>query len=353
MIIKNAKLKNGLFDIAIENGKITEIGSISGANSINADSKKVIPGLIDIHIHGFKGIDVSDGRLEEISRSLALCGTTAWLPTTMANSIDNLEKITSFTLPKYGAEVIGFHLEGPYISKKRKGAQNEAFIKNPKIEEFKRLKNVRKITVAPELFGMTEFIKQVKNDCIVSIGHTDCDYETALNAIEAGASCLTHTFNAMPPFLHRSPGPVGAAFEKEIYAEVICDGRHIGKSAVLALYKLFSSDRMILISDAVRPAAMPDGIYDSGGIPVNMKDGIAYLKNGSLAGGSSALLECVKTAVGFGIDFYEAVKMASQTPAKLLGLNKGKIEIGYDADLIILNDDFSVSKTIIGGKIFK
>lgn len=347
MIIKNAKLKNGIFDISIKSGVIADIGQADKCD-IDAEGRAVIPGLIDTHIHGFGGYDVSDCKLREMSIALAKSGTTCWLPTTMTDSIENLERITDQPLPTDGAVIAGFHLEGPYISAKRKGAQNEAYIKIPDIEEFRRLKNVKKITVAPEIDAMCEFIR--KADCLVSIGHTDCNYGEAIKAIDAGANCLTHTFNAMPAMLHRAPGPIGAAVERGIYAEVICDGRHVSKAAVLALYKMFGSDRLMLISDTIRPAGCPDGKYDSGGLDVYMKDGVATLEDGTLAGGSQPLLYGVKKAVEFGIDFYEAVKMATETPATSLGLNKGKVEIGYDADLLILNDDLTVYKTIIGGK---
>lgn len=348
MIIKNALLKSGVTDIYIKNGVITEKFSFNDV-VLDAKGKKVIPGLIDTHIHGFDGIDVSDFKLNEMSIALAKEGTTCWTPTTMTYPFDVIKKITEQNINTDGAIIAGFHLEGPYISKKKKGAQNELNIKKPDINELKQFKNVIKITVAPEIDGCLEFIE--KANCLVSIGHTECDYDTAIKAIERGANCLTHTFNAMPPLLHRAPGPIGAAIEKEIYAEVICDGNHISKGAILALYKMFGADRLILISDAIRPANCPDGEYDSGDLKVIIKNGIATLCDGTLAGGSKPLLSCVKKAVEFGIDFYEAVKMATETPAKSLGLNKGKIEIGYDADLVILNDDFSVYKTIIGGKI--
>ncbi len=350
MIIKNASLKNGVFDIKIENGIITDIGKFEDIGDIDAEGKKVIAGLIDTHIHGFGGYDVSDFNLEAISVALAKRGTTTWFPTTMTDSIDNLEKITKQNMYVNGANIAGFHLEGPYISKAKKGAQNENFIKNPDIYEFNRLNNVEVITIAPELDGMKDFIEAV--DCHVSIGHTECNYDEAVSAIEAGADCLTHTFNAMTSFNHRNTGPIGAAFKKEVYAELICDGIHVDKTAVLMLYKLFGSDKIIFVSDCIRPAGLPDGKYSSGGIDVTMKDGRLTLFNGTLAGGSKPLIECVKTAVDFGIDFYDAVKMATETPAKRFGLNKGKIEIGYDADIVILNDDFNVSSVIIGGIVY-
>ena len=348
MIIKNALLKDGISDIYINDGVITD--TLSDDNIIiDANGKRVIPGLIDTHIHGFEGVDVSDLKLNQMSVALAKVGTTCWTPTTMTYSMDVLKEITEQDIVTDGAKIAGFHLEGPYISKKKKGAQNEENIKKPDINEFKQLKNIVKITLAPEVEGALDFIKQA--NCLVSIGHTNCDYQEAIKAIECGADCLTHTFNAMPPLHHRNSGPIGAAVEKNIYAEVICDGVHISKPVVLASYKMFGSDKMILVSDNIRCANCSDGEYDSGGLKVIIKDGVACLQDGTLAGGYIPLLHAVKKAVEFGIDFHEAVKMASETPAKSLGLNKGKIEVGYDADLVILNDDFSVYKTIIGGKI--
>lgn len=349
MIIKNALLQNGISDLKIENGKIIEIGKFSEKGDIDALGKRVIPGLIDVHIHGFSGVDFSDDDFYKIDEALVKSGTTSYLATLMTGSVEETEKLTKRGIPELKGNMLGYHLEGPYISEKKSGAQNKAYIKNPDIEEFYRFKNVRKITIAPELIGAIDFIKTT--DISVSIGHTDCDYDTAILAIEAGANSLTHTFNAMPPILHRAPGPIGAAAEKGIYAEIICDGIHVEKAAFLAAYKMFGSEKLILISDAIRPAGSPDGKYDSGGLLVVMQDSIARLTDGTLAGGSGSLLCGVKKAVEFGVDFYEAVKMASETPAKSLGLKKGVIKEGYDADLVILDDDMTVLKTIVSGNV--
>ena len=352
MVIYNALIKGKLKSIVIRDGKIEKVADNVDVGDIDAAGKRVIAGLIDVHTHGCIGMDTMDANFEPMCRFYAEHGTTSFLPTTMTMGYDALERVTNAKTDFAGANILGFHFEGPYISAKHKGAQNEKYIKNPSVNDFKRFKNIKMITVAPELNGAIEFIKAVSPECVVSLGHTDCDYNTALKAIENGAICLTHTYNAMPPLHHRNPGPIGAAFEKNIYAQIICDGFHISKSVVLATYKMFGSDRMVLISDSIRSAGLKDGEYESGGLKVYLKDGTARLADGTIAGSSATLLACVKTAVNFGIAFDDAVKMASETPANMLGIKKGRIEKGYDADLVILNDDFSVFKTIISGTVF-
>lgn len=352
MIIYNANVKGNLCCIEIDGGKIKSVTKNTGKGDINAMGLRVIPGLIDVHTHGILGMDTMDADFENMCKCYAKCGTTSFLPTTMTMSYDDLKRVDSAKTDFCGANILGFHFEGPFISKNKKGAQNEEYIKNPCYEEFKKFKNVKMITVAPELPGAMEFIKKVSQECVVSIGHTDCDYETAIAAIENGANCLTHTYNAMPPFLHRSAGPIGAGFEKHIYAQLICDGVHVSKPAVLAIFRLFGKERTVLISDSIRPAGLKDGTYESGGLKVTLQNGVIRLQDGTVAGGFSTLLNGVKTAVSFGIPFDDAVAAASTTPAELLNIKKGKIEAGYDADLLILNNDLSVNTVIIDGKVF-
>ncbi len=254
-VYKNLRLYDKVIDIEIENGKITLVGK-SQKDGIDCTGLKVYPGLFDIHLHGCGGYDTMDiDAIPHIARLEAEQGTTSFLPTTMTAPIENIKRVTDIPLENIeGARVIGFHLEGPYISAKYKGAQNEAYIKNPDIDEFNTIKNIKMVTVAPELSGAAEFIEKCK--AVVSLGHTDADYDTAGCAIEKGASCLTHTFNAMPPLHHRKPGLIGAAVEKNIYAQVICDGTHIHKGAICALYKMLGKDRVILISDSMRATAI-------------------------------------------------------------------------------------------------
>lgn len=351
MVIYNAEIGGELKSVLINDGKIEAVTDNVNVGDIDAGGNRLIPGLIDVHTHGCIGMDTMDADFEPMCRFYAEHGTTSFLPTTMTMGYDALERVTNAKTDFEGANILGFHFEGPYISSKNKGAQNERYIKNPSVEDFRHFKNVKMITVAPELKGAMEFIKAVSPECVVSIGHTDCDYETAINAIHNGAKCLTHTYNAMPPLHHRNPGPIGAAVEKHIYAQLICDGFHISKPVVLATYKMFGADRLTLISDSIRSAGLPDGEYESGGLKVSLKGGAARLADGTIAGSSATLLDCVKTAVKFGIPFDDAVKMASETPANMLGIKKGRIEKGYDADLLIVDNEINIKTVIIGGKV--
>ena len=353
MIIYNALVGETLRSIEIDDGKIKNVSENVQNGDIDARGQRVIAGLIDIHTHGIGGFDTMDADFEKMCRVYAKEGTTSFLPTTMTLDTESLKAVCTAKTDYFGANVLGFHLEGPYINEKYKGAQNEKYIKTPNEAEFKEFDNVKMITLAPEIDGALEFISKVSNDCVVCIGHSASDYQTAVKAIENGASCLTHTFNRMPSLHHRDTGPVGAAFDKNIYAQIICDGIHVSPSMVRIAYKLFGDERLILISDSLNCAGLPDGKYQSGGLEITLKNGEARLENGDLAGSSFTLLECVKRAVEIGIPFDSAVKMASETPAKLLGIKKGKIERGYDADLLIIDENFKISSVIIGGKIFE
>ena len=339
-IYKNAKVNGKLTDIRIENGKFTEIGKID-EDGIDLKGQNVIPGLVDIHTHGAVGVDVMDGEnIEAISEYLLKNGITSWLPTTMTMDMADIKRVTEAIPNTKGAKILGYHMEGPYISKNRKGAMNEKYIKNPDIAEFESIKNVKMVSLAPELSGSMDFIKNCK--AVVSIGHTESDYKTATEAIKNGAKCLTHIFNAMPPLNHRNPGPIGAAIDENIYVQVICDGLHLHKSVIKMLYRTFGADRMILISDSMRATGLSDGEYELGGQMIDVKKGVARTKDGVLAGSTSNLMDCVKKAIEFGIPKEDAIKMASETPAKLLGIKKGKIEVGYDADFVVEDGDLNV-----------
>ena len=354
MNIKNALVGGEIKNLVIENGVIKKITTDQISADFDACGKRVIPGMCDLHVHGWGGADTMDGNLEKVKKNLGMVGTTSFLPTTMTATIEDLEKVTSASLEGDGADAIGFHLEGPFLSEKKCGAQDKRLIVPASFDDFLKLKNIKMITVAPEGEGNLDFIKKVSEMGVsVAIGHTDCDYDTAIKAIENGADNLSHTFNAMPPLLHRDPGPIGAGLVKGIYAQLICDGFHVHKAAVLALLKMYGEDKVVLVSDALSCAGLPNGEYVSGGLPVKLQNGVAKLESGVLAGSSTSLFGCVKKAVEFGIPFDTAVKMASENPARLLGVKKGKIEEGYDADLLVPSDDLEIENVIIGGKLFK
>ena len=349
-VYKNLNINGTICDIVSENGVISEIGKVS-QDGIDCKGKKAFAGLIDIHTHGMGGVDTNDATLNKLSYLQAKNGTTSFLPTTTTISRDDIIKVLTSELPKNGANVLGYHLEGPYINKKFIGAQNPDHARNPDINEFKGFNNIKMITLAPELEGAIDYIK--KTDAIVVLGHTSADYETTKNAAKAGAKCLTHTFNAMPPLHHREPAVIGAAFDKGMYVQVISDGIHLHPAIVRILYKLFGTEKMILISDSMRATLMPDGEYDLGGLEMTVKNKIARTKDGALAGSTSTLLDCVKCAISFGIPEADAFKMASQTPAELLGINKGKLCVGYDCDFIIVDNEYNLETVIINGEIFE
>ena len=352
MIYKNACIYGKTVDIEVLDGKISYVGK-TDKEGFDLKNRKVFAGLTDIHSHGCMGFDTMDGNfLEEMSIFMAENGVTSWLPTTMTMDMDTIKSVVNAKIPNSkGTEILGYHLEGPYISSKYKGAQNEKYIIPPHINEFEKLDNIKMVTIAPELENAFDFIETC--GAVVSIGHTDCDYECAKEAIRLGAKCLTHTFNAMPPIHHRNPGPIGAAFDENIFVQVICDGIHIHPSIIRLVYKLFGAERMILISDSMRATGLSDGKYEFGGQKITVNNSVARTMDGAIAGSTSTLLNCVKKAIEFGIPENDAFKMASQTPCELLDIKKGKIDVGYDADFIVLDDNYNVIDTVIGGKSIK
>lgn len=352
MIYKNAVLNGKTVDIKVCDGKIEAIGNFD-ESGIDLGGCRVYAGLVDIHSHGCIGFDTMDGEyLNEMSLYMAKNGTTSWLPTTMTMGIDKIKSVVNIDITEIkGANVLGFHAEGPYINEKYKGAQNAEYIKTPSIEEFNEFKNIKLVTVAPEVPGGTDFIE--KCGCTVAIGHTDADYDCCCEAMDKGAACLTHTFNAMPPLHHRNPGPVGAAIEKNAYVQVICDGTHLHKSVVMMLYRTFGSDRMVLISDSVRATGLQDGEYELGGQMTTVKNSVARLSDGTIAGSTSTLFQCVKKAIEFGIEPDEAFKMASLTPSVLIGVDKGRLEVGKDADFIAVDENMDLKYSVVKGKIIE
>ena len=359
IIYKNAKVNGTLTDIEVTDGKFTAITHLD-EDGIDLEGAEVFPGLIDIHCHGayggsVYGVDneVLIDNIKKACRYLASNGITTWLPTTCAPA-EKLEYMLSLDFDSFeGANIHGVHLEGPYISLQKLGAINPANIRTPNTDDFKSYKKIKYITVAPDTDGAIEYIRTMSKKVKISIGHTVADYDTTLEAIKAGADCINHTFNALPPLNHREPGPIGAAMDEGIYAEAICDGIHLHPSIVRLIYRVFGKERMIMISDNVSGAGLPDGEFHNDGRIRYIKNGVIRNANGNLAGSWCNLFEDVKRTIGFGIPREDVYYMASTTPANYLGLNKGRIKVGYDADFLVVTEKDELLKTVISGKIFE
>jgi N-acetylglucosamine-6-phosphate deacetylase len=345
VILKNALIGDTITDLVVKEGKIAYIGKVE-EDGYDCQGFRLRPGLIDIHTHGCGGFDTMDSPIEELSLWHKAHGVTSFLPTTMTAPIDALIWVCQVIPACEGAHVLGYHLEGPYLAEAAKGAQNAAFLATPNLADFSCIPNVKMVTIAPELPGAMDFISGMEG-AVVCLGHTVADYDTCMKAFEKGANCLTHTCNAMPLLHHRSPGPIGAALDAGAYAQVICDGIHIHPSMIRILYRLFGKEKMVLISDSMSATGLPDGDYSLGGQKVYVRDGVARIDGGAFAGSTTCLLDCVKRAIAFGIPEEDAFAMASETPATLLGVKKGKLEVGYDAEFILLDTQNNLQETLI------
>lgn len=367
MIIKGASVfgEDGSFtvkDVYVENHKI--VGSeaeVTDKTVIDGTGYKLIPGLVDVHSHGACGHDFCDCDVEgvkEILRYERAHGITSYCPTSMTLSKEMLLDI--FATAKEadgvegGARVIGINMEGPFITPAKKGAQNGAYIQVPSAETFRACNEasgglIKLVTLSPEEEGAMEFIREVKDEVHISIGHTTANYDTAKAAFESGADHVTHLFNAMPPFHHRDPGVIGAACDSEnVYAELISDGLHLHASVVRSAFKMFGPERIVLISDSMMAAGMENGEYELGGQKVIMKDRKATLVDGTIAGSATCLYDCMKIAMSFGIPEAEAVFAATRNPAKSIGVydRVGSISVGKEADLLLVDADYNLIQVI-------
>jgi len=328
---------------------------------IDAKNNYVSAGFIDIHIHGSGGSDVMDATfeaLETLSTTLVQTGTTSFLATTMTMSPKEIDKALH-TVQKYstsvtGASILGVHLEGPFINEKKHGAQDKSHIQPP---NFKLIENymdiVKMITLAPELEESEKFIKFIVKKyphIVLSIGHSDASYEQSKESFSWGISHVTHLFNAMNPYHHRKPGVVGAVFDSAVTCDIIADLVHTHPS-VLDLVQKNKKDKLMLITDAMRAGCMKCGTYDLGGRKVEVAEGKALLADGTLAGSvlkmNEALLNMKKHT---SMHFVDIVKTVTMTPAKKLGISKGMLKQGYDADIVIFDKNFSIITTIVNGE---
>ena len=362
---ENFRFAHGAF--SVEDGKFTNVLGEPRADAVDLHGAYIIPGLIDVHNHGNSGADFSDGDyngLVKMAEYLAKNGVTSFAPASMTLPYDVLAKAFATArrladeAPEGVAVLRGIQMEGPFFSEKKKGGQNGGYLRNPDFAAFSKLYHdcgglVRIVDIAPELPGACEFIRQARELCTVSIAHTDADYDEAHAAIEAGATHLTHLFNAMPALHHRNPGVIGAAAEvDQVSAEIISDGQHVHPSAVRLAFRLFGAERMVLISDALRCCGMPDGEYELGGQTAFLKDGVARLADGTIAGSETNLYDCMVRAISFGIGKEDAVRAATWNPARQIGCLDvvGSITNGKRADFVICDENLTRKAVWLAGE---
>ncbi|MCZ0875104.1 N-acetylglucosamine-6-phosphate deacetylase [Peribacillus sp. AS_2] len=367
--------KNGY--IKVVDGKIAEVGPASQYKQ-DDDAKvitlspdyQVIPGAIDIHIHGASNSDAMDATLDALStmaKTLPKEGTTSFLATTMTQATQAIESAL-LNAGKYienqtqeNAEIVGVHLEGPFISPARKGAQPEDYIVDPDVTLFKRWQEmaenqIKLVTLAPEQPNGLDLAAHLRGTGVVaSIGHSDATYDQIDEAIQAGTTHVTHLYNGMRGLHHREPGVLGAAYLRdELYVELIADGIHCRSEMIKLAYDQITSERMILITDSLRAKWLEKGTYDLGGQPVNVDETKATLSDGTLAGSILKMNDAIKNTMKYtGCSMTDIIKMTAENPAKQLRIfdRKGSIQVGKDADLVILNDRLDVEMTFCRGNL--
>jgi len=368
-------IENGF--VVFDNGKISTVGSMDNCTDDRFFSKKIngtnhflIPGMIDVHIHGAAGADTMDGdisSLKTFAKAVVAEGTTAFLPTTITQTADTimgaLTNIANYTQQQTAqeAEIIGVHLEGPFVNVANAGAQPTQYIVDPDVKLFKKFQTaagnlIKIVTIAPELPNGLAFVEYLnETGVIASIGHSGATSAETDRAFAAGVKHVTHLYNGLNPFHHRAAGVVGAAlFNKKAFVEMIVDGHHVDPYVVKLTYQVKGSDQILLITDSMRAKSLEDGEYELGGQTVFVKDGQARLESGALAGSTLKMNEAVKNMLTFtDCTLADIVKMTSVNQAKQLGIfdRKGSISAGKDADLVMLNKNYEVVKTICKGQI--
>ena len=349
-----------LFDKTI----ISLSGNVDMGNTeiIDAKGAYVSAGFIDLHIHGAGGSDVMDATpeaLETISSTLLQTGTTSFLATTMTmstRSIDSaLHNIQEQAHKVSGAKILGIHLEGPFINPQKHGAQDVRYVQQGNLELIENyMDKIKMITLAPEVEGNEDFIKQLTRNypnVILSLGHSEADYEQSKESFGWGVSHVTHLFNAMTPYHHRAPGIVGATFDSDVTCDIIPDLIHTHPSMLELSYRM-KADKLILITDAMRAGCMKSGVYDLGGQEVTVSEGKASLADGTLAGSVLKMNEALRNMTQHtSMSIIAAVNAVTSIPAEKLGINKGSLRVGYAADIVIFDEDFSIISTIVAGKV--
>ncbi|MCD8023309.1 MAG: N-acetylglucosamine-6-phosphate deacetylase [Lachnospiraceae bacterium] len=334
---------------------------------LDGDGLTAIPMLVDIHFHGCNGVDFCDGT-EEAIRTIAAYelreGIGAICPATMTYGEEKLTEIARAAAAHEngeGADLVGINMEGPFISMKKKGAQNGAYIHQPDTEMFLRLQKeanglFKLCDLAPEEPGAEDFIRRMKGEVVLSLAHMTADYDTAKRAFAAGASHMTHLYNAMPGITHREPGPIVAALEAGAEVELIADGIHIHPAVVRMTFRLFGDDRVILISDSMMATGLPDGQYSLGGQDVTVTGNLAVLTEepGTIAGSATNLMNCLRTAVlAMGIPLGSAVKAAAVNPARCIGAAEsyGSLEPGRYANILLVDEKLNIRQMVHKGRV--
>nr|WP_312576057.1 N-acetylglucosamine-6-phosphate deacetylase [Sedimentibacter sp.] len=380
-LIKNVRLITPYeildgYGVRVDKGKITDIDlekSISAdliSKVIDGNGKYLSPGFVDIHNHGNSGFDFMDATneaIDKISQYHLKNGVTSYLGTILTSSYDNIfnaaKVISEYKNETDTSQLLGIHLEGPFFSKQNKGAQPEQYIIEPELNFIKKIKKqnndkLKMVSIAPEKKGASEIISYLKNNNITaSMAHSNATYDEAKNGINHGVTVSTHLYNGMRAFSHREPGIIGASLlDSRVYCEIIYDRIHLHDASVQIAVKMKGSDKIILVSDAMRAAGLDDGVYELGGQKVIVSQGAARLENGNLAGSTLNLRTAVYNMVHFlNIPIQDAVRMASLNPVEAIGLDycKGSIEIGKDADLLIFDDNINISFRMVAGKELK
>lgn len=375
MLLKNAKIMDENFqlinaDIETKGEKITAVAAHLTGNGEEYDLSgyTIVPGFVDIHIHGCAGFDTCDGTreaLEKMAAHLVTKGVTSFCPTTMTVSHKEIAHVLSvikdcMDTPPAGSAIQGVNMEGPYISAHKKGAQKGEFVKDPDWAEFKEYYDrcggiIKLVDIAPECEHADEFIANASKLCTVSIAHTQANYEQTQHAFKMGITHATHLYNAMSGFNHREPGVVGAVLDDgRVRAELICDGFHIHPTVLRVSFRALGNDRSIIVSDSMRAAGQPDGVSELGGQTVYVKNGQARLSDGTIAGSTTNILQEVQNLVRFGVPFGQVIQSATLNPAKEIREDDkiGSIKVGKQADLVVLDKDLNIKMVIAKGKVF-